>query len=958
MPSSSCPRCESAIQPGQKFCPECGLALAAVCPNCATPYEGSPRFCAECGTQLSAGGAAAPAQATHPSAEPERAAQHAERRHVSVLFADLVGFTTMSEEQDPEEVRELLSSYFDSAREVIERYGGSVEKFIGDAVMAVWGAPVAQEDDAERAVRAALDLVDAARKLSHATQPIELRAAVLTGEAAVTLGRTGQGMVAGDLVNTASRLQSVAPPGSVLVGETTQQATSAAIAYEPAGEQLLKGKQAPIAAWRALRVVAQRGGVGRGEGLEPPFVGRDEELRLLKDQLHATARERKLRLVSIIGQAGMGKSRLAWELLKYVDGLSEDVYWHEGRSPSYGEGVTYWALGEMVRRRCKIAEGDDELTTRASLRTTLAEFVPDEAERRWLEPALAALLGVGEADWDAREQLFAAWRTFFERVADRGMTVLVFEDLQWADSGLLDFIEHLLEWTRDRPILVVTLARPEIVDRRPSWGAGQRAFVALHLEPLSSAAMSELLGGLVPGLPAQDSQRIVERAEGVPLYAVETVRSLVDGGYLVRQGDTYQPAGELTTLEVPATLRALIASRLDALEPADRALLQDASVLGLVFATPALAALTGRPADELEQRLRVLAQRELVALQTDPRSPERGQFRFVQGLIREVAYGTLSRRDRRARHLAAAQYFETLGDDELAGVLASHYVEAYRAAPEGDEGAAVAAQARVALRAAAERAARLHSHEQALAYTAQALAVTFDEAEQNSLRLAAAQSAIRAGVSDRAEEYLRAAIAWFAGRADAAGAGATKAELGSLLLNTSRIDEGMELLQSALSELPDGADDISVRLNGEVARGHLFRGEAQAALEAVSKALEMAERQRETAATLQLLITRSWALKLLGRNMEANALLWGAMQLADAQDDLGPRLRARMNLSAYLATDDPHSGRRIAEEGAALARQFGIAAWAAPLAGNAASACLMIGDLRRIFELFDEFDAG
>ncbi|MEP7377958.1 MAG: adenylate/guanylate cyclase domain-containing protein [Chloroflexota bacterium] len=440
----ACPRCGSATLAGAKFCAECGLGLAVNCPNCATPYEGSPKFCAECGFAFASAPTAASATAAaggdagrRPTAAATPAGPAAERRYVSVLFADLVGFTTLSEQHDPEQVRELLSEYFNVAREVIAGYAGTIEKFIGDAVMAVWGAPLAHEDDAERAVRAALELVSRVRELRLSGAPIELRAAVHSGEAAVTVGLTGEGMVAGDLVNTASRLQSIAPPGVVLVGETTQQATRAAIAYEPAGEQLLKGKQAPVAAWRALRVVARVGGAGREEGLEPPFVGRDEELHLLKDQLHAAEREHKLRMVAITGQAGMGKSRLIWELEKYLDGLAgpELYYWHQGRSPSYGEGVSFWALGEMVRRRAHITEGEDEASTREKLRKTLDDFVPDAQERRWLEPALGVLLGIDEADWGAREQLFSAWRTFFERIADKGPTVLAFEDLQWADNG-------------------------------------------------------------------------------------------------------------------------------------------------------------------------------------------------------------------------------------------------------------------------------------------------------------------------------------------------------------------------------------------------------------------------------------------------------------------------------------------------------------------------------------------
>jgi class 3 adenylate cyclase len=950
----ACPRCGAAILPGQKFCADCGLALGASCPNCGIPYEGSPRFCAECGHQLGGSNAGS---LTGAAAEPAAEAPAAQRRFVSVLFADLVGFTSISEQHDAEEVRDLLSRYFTTARDVIAGYGGAVEKFIGDAVMAVWGAPIAREDDAERAVRAALELVDRARELRLGDHRLELRAAVHSGEAAVTVGRTGEGMVAGDLVNTASRLQSVAPPGMVLVGEATYRATNAAVAFEPAGDHLLKGKQAAVTAWRALRVVARVGGEGREEGLEPPFSGRDEELRLLKDQLHSAERERKLRLISIIGQAGMGKSRLVWELEKYLDGLAGPLYyWHQGRSPSYGEGVTFWALGEMVRRRCRIAEGEDEVSTRAKLRATLAEFVPDPEERRLLEPSLGALLGIDEADWHAREQLFSAWRIFFERIADQGTSILVFEDLQWADSGLLDFIEHILEWTRNKPILLITLARPEIFDRRPNWGVGHRSLIGLHLEPLPDEAMAALLHGLVPGMGAADVQKIVGRAEGVPLYAVEMVRSLLDGGHVVRGAEAYELVRDLPELDIPPTLRALIASRLDGLDPADRGLVADASVIGVVFGLPVLAALTGRPVSELETRLRALAQKELIALETDPRSPERGQYRFVQGLIREVAYGTLGKRDRRTRHLAVARHYEAVGDDELAGVLASHYVEAYRAAPEGAEGEAVAAQARVALRAAAERASRLHSHDQATAYFEQALAVTFDEQEQASVRISAARSARAAGKLGAIEDILRPAIDWYRRQGDGINAARTTAQLAESLLSSSQVDEGVDALQAALADLPADAGSAAIDLYGQLARAHLFRDEPGEALAAVSRALDTAEELGLRGPALQLLITKGWALMGERHPREGVALLMGALRLADQEDDLHSRLRARQNLSGFLSTDDPHLALAIAEEGFALAKQYGLGFHAGALAGNAATSALNIGDLERVLAI--EADLG
>jgi class 3 adenylate cyclase/tetratricopeptide (TPR) repeat protein len=873
------------------------------------------------------------------------------------LFADLVGFTQLSEQQDPEEVRDLLSRYFDVAREVIEGYGGAVEKFIGDAVMAVWGAPVAREDDPERAVRAGLELVSRVKGIQIGVQPLQMRVGVLSGEAAVVPGRVGEGMIAGDLVNTASRLQSVAPPGVVLVGEETHKATSAAIAYEAAGDHVLKGKQAPVPAWRALRVVARVGGAGREEGLEPPFVGREEELRLLKEQLHTAEREGKLRVVAISGQAGLGKSRLIWELEKYLDGLAAPVYyWHQGRSPSYGEGVTFWALGEMVRRRAHIAEGEDDASTRQKLRDTLAEFVPDSAERAWLEPALGALLGIDEANWNAREQLFSAWRTFFERVADHGPTVLAFEDLQWADNGLLDFIEHLLEWTRDKPILVVTLARPELLERRPNFAMGHRALVALHLDPLSDEAMASMLRGLVPALSDKDLARVVARAEGVPLYAVETIRSLVDGCCLARDGDVYRLVGELPPLDVPATLRALISSRLDALDAADRSLLQDASVLGLVFSVSALAALAKSSGDDIEPRLRALAHKELLAFETDPRSPERGQYRFRQGLIQEIAHATLSRRERRSRHLAAARYFETLGDDELAGVLASHYLEAFKAAPEGEEGATIAAQARVALRAAAERALRLHSYQQALSYLDQAIAVTFDEADLNDLRTRAARSAWAAGHLVEAEQYLRVAIAWSQAHGEVERAAEMTAILGGWLLERSRVDEGMTLLERTMAELPTEAQRGAVYLNGQLARGHLFRGEGEPGLVAASRALDGAERLGLRDPMLDLLITKSWALSQSGRYHEGVALLMGAMQMADDQDVLFARTRSRFNLSSYLIIEDPYQALRIAKEGMAIGQQYGLVA--ASMAGNAANAAFVIGDFDEVLRLEASFGEG
>jgi class 3 adenylate cyclase/tetratricopeptide (TPR) repeat protein len=846
----------------------------------------------------------------------------AERRLVSVLFADLVGFTPFAEEKDPEEVRELLGRYFDVAREVVERYGGTVEKFIGDAVTALWGAPVAHEDDAERAVRAALELADAVTALGPG---IQARCGVLTGEAAVTLGAAFQGLVAGDLVNTAARLQAAAPPGAVLVGEATMRASSAAIMYEAAGEQNLKGRATPVPAWRALRVVAERGGRGRSHLPEPPFVGRHEDLRLLRDALTAVGRDGRARLVLITGPAGIGKSRLAWEFEKWTDGVTEPIWWHRGRSPSYGEGITFWALGEMVRRRAGLAETDDEATTRARIAATVAEQVPGEEDRRWVEPALLTLLGLEPAPAGGRDRLFAAWRIFFERIAEKGTTVLLFEDLQWADSGLLDFIEHLLAWSHGSPILVVALARPELLERRPGWGSTARSSTTLALEPLDAAAMRRLLEGFVPGLPEAATRAILDRADGVPLYAVETVRALVAEGRLELADGAYRPTGDLGALTVPASLHSLIASRLDALDPADRALLQAAAVVGQSFPVAALAAATGQDEADLAPHLSTLVRRELLAVEAHPRSPERGQHRFVQSLIREVAYRTLARRDRRALHLAVARWYERLGDEELAGALASHYLEAYRASSSGREADAVAVQARLALRGAAERAAGLGAHGQAIALLEQALEVTAEAAEQAELLLRAARSADAASRYAEGIAFAERAAAAFEAAGDPMGVARAGALRGVILLDAARIAEARDALEATLAGLDDDAEPaVRAEILANLSRALMRSGESARAIEVADRALEIAERYDLELIVAETLNNKGSSLGYLGRWREAVALLEGAVRAARDGGFVGAEVRALSNLGVTIYySGHTRRGREVTGEALALARRLG-----------------------------------
>jgi tetratricopeptide (TPR) repeat protein len=791
-------------------------------------------------------------------------------------------------------------------------------------------------------VRAALELVDAVHSLGLG---IEARAGVMTGETAVTIGAEGQGMVAGDLVNTASRLQSVAPAGTVLVGESTMRATQAAVAFEPMGEQELKGKSAPVTAFRAIRVVANRGGSSRAEGLEAPFVGRDEELRQLKELLHTTARDPRVRLVSITGPAGIGKSRLTWEFEKYVDGLVETIFWHRGRSPAYGEGVTFWALGEMVRRRANLTETDDEATTRSQIADAVAQVVDDPEERVWIERALLALLGVESAPAGGRDALFSAWRVFFERIAERGTTALVFEDLQWADDGLLDFIEHVLEWSKNLPLLVITLSRPDIFDRRPGWASGQRFMTALGLEPLRDEDMRALLAGLVPGLPDRTLGEILMRADGIPLYAVEIVRMLVSDGKLELADGTYRPTGELGDLAVPETLRSLIASRLDALDPVDRTLLQDASILGQRFTLAALAGVTGQDPEALEPRLRNLARREFVDLELDPRSPERGQYGFVQSLIREVAYGTLAKRDRRARHLAAARFYEALGDDELAGALATHYLAAHEASAEGAERDTIAIQARRALKSAGERAAALGSHGQAVTFFSQALAVTSDAPERAALLVLVADSANPSGQHQLAEGSAREAVDAYRATGDEASALRASALLGRILIDVGKLHEAGPALEEALARRSTDTDDVdSAAVLAVLARVYMRLNENELSVAAADRALMAAEHDNAMPIIAEALVNKGTSYGQLGRNHEGRVLLAAAVDLAASLGIYELELRGRNNLSSAWVEDDPKRALRIVLESAELAErmgQGGIRNWQI---GTAAMYMMSIGE--------------
>ena len=714
-----CARCGASLGADDRFCGDCGAPLVT-CPACGEPATTGKRFCRACGSALP--GAPSVVQAAGTAARADGVAlaaasdQHriAERRVCSLLFCDVAGFTPLSESRDPEAVRELLSQYFDVARTVISRYGGVVEKFIGDAVMAVWGAPVAAEGGTERAVRAAMDLVTEVAELgAEAGVPgLAARAGVVTGEVAVTLGAVGEGMVAGDAVNTAARVQAVAEPGQVLVDAATQRLAADGVGFASAGEHALKGKTEPVPLWRATRVLSGVGGVKRLDGLEAPLIGRDAELRTVKDLFHAAAERRVPRLVLVSGPAGVGKSRVGWEFDKYADGLADTVWWHRGRCLPYGEGVAFWALAEIVRQRLGIAEEDSAPTAAQKLADGLDQYVPDPAEQGYIGVRLGRLLGVTAAGDGggplAREELFAGWRLFFERLAAEDPVVLLVEDAQYADAGLLDFLDYLVDWVRDLPIYLLVFARPELGAARPRFGTGRNRST-LTLDPLDPVSMDRLVDALVPGMPAAARRAVTSQAQGVPLFAVETVRALIDRDIVQPVEGVYRLVGDVGELAVPDSLHALLAARLDALDLDMRQLVTDAAVLGFTFPAEALIAVSGRDESEVRAGLDELVRREVLSVSAEPLSPERGSYEFAQEMLRQVGYETLSRRDRKTRHLKVAAYLRTAfaGDgEEVTDVIAHHYLDALNAIPEDPDAAEIRIQAIAALIRAAERAER------------------------------------------------------------------------------------------------------------------------------------------------------------------------------------------------------------------------------------------------------------
>ena len=821
---------------------------------------------------------------------------------VSVLFVDLVGFTSLSEGRDSEDVRALITEYFDVAKEVVDHFGGTVDKFIGDAVMAWWGAETSNEDDAERAVRSALEIVDRVSVLGakHDIEDLTARAAVMTGQASVGPGGNEKGLLLGDMVNAASRMQSLAEPGTVYIGEMTASLVRTAIEIVPMGSHEVKGKEEAIVAYRAMRVMTERGGAGKADVLEPPFVGRASELRLLKDSLHATGRERRPRLVSLVGQGGIGKSRLVREFLKYVDGIAEVVYWHQGRSPSYGNGLSLWALGEMIRQRAGVTEVDDDDTTRDRLNEMVAGFIDDADQGAWIRDRLATLLGIGDSIGSERTELFAAVRALFEAISERGTTVLVFEDLQWADPGLLEFIEDLPDWSQSYPILIITATRPELIDHRPDWGSGRRGFVSLYLPPLTNDEMGEMVRGAVPGIPDEAVAAITASAGGVPLFAVETLRMLLGDGRLVMRDEKASVEGDLTHLEVPSTVQAVIAARLDRLPPEERELARDAAVLGQSFILEALAALNEEDVDKVERRLAGLVRHEILEIVRDPRSPERGQYHWVQSLLREVAYERIAKTDRHHLHLLAARYYSELGDPELAPVTAAHYLSA-RETASGDS-ADLDLELTGALDAALHRALLMHAHEQVISLAGMALDVVSAERAAD-LHATAARAATRISDQVEATRHVESLMAL----ANESGkpallhlAMAVTAEVYNGFRQSERV---LDIVSPHVEAHPDlDSDPNLTRAAAQLARARLLSGDASPeAIALVDKTLGAAEKHGLLQDVASTMITLGTALSAERPN-QGVALIKGGIEICEEHGFMDEMLRGLINLG-YASPD-------------------------------------------------------
>lgn len=880
-----------------------------------------------------------------------------ERKFATILFADIVDSTALGEREDPEVVRALVTHAFERLADVAESHGGTLEKFIGDAILAVFGVPVTHEDDPERAVRAALEMQDA---LDGET--LSLRIGIEAGEVLVDLDRVGGSrdrMLTGDAVNVAARLQQRAEPGSVLVGPTVHAATTHTVAYRALPPLEVKGKARPLAAWEAVRMRTARG-ERAALGVEARLVGRDDELALLERTFRWVCAERRPALVTILGSAGVGKSRLARELGHRLGEVDPTARMKQGRCFAYGN-VSYSALAEAVKAECEIHEDDSPETVAEKIARKADELFGD----RELAPHLQALVGADEGPALSREDLFDAWRRFLERNAARSPLVLVLEDIHWADDGLLDFIDHLADWAQG-PLLVLTLARPELLERRPTWGGGKRNYSAIYLEPLTRAETRELLVDLLAeDLPDELAKSVVERSEGNPLFAEEIVRMLIDRGVLRPTGtggwDVTDGSAEV---EIPRSVYGLISARLDSLPADEKALLQDASVIGRLFWVGAVARLAGRDPGETQALLGRLRVKEIVLPHEPAAFSGEQEFAFRHVLIRDAAYESLPKSQRSERHLAVARWAdEQAGErrEELAELLASHYVQALRYLDElgvRDDPRPIAEREGLRwARAAGERALRLWQQHEAVRWLRIALELTQRVGLANDELAALWEAYATAG--EEAVPYrevasaLQSALELYEALGRDRDAGRIEAHLAYVAQQLGELEDVLPWAERALARLEPLGDSRDLAVALHVLGWYEFRTvrfeEAEAHLR---RALEMAERIGDTVVRAHSVVSLAFVYQQTQRGDESLALFEDALALAREAGDLSLLLRVLVHIEGALEEfrGDYQRAIELAHEGLEVAQRAGNTA-------NRAWTAQMLSDLMLDLGRLDESEA-
>lgn len=683
------------------------------------------------------------------------------RKTVTIVFTDVVGSTSLGERLDPELLRRVMTTYFDRMRGVLEHHGGTVEKYIGDAVVALFGIPELREDDALRAVRAASEMRAALEELNGELEDrygvrIEARTGVNTGEVLAEDARADAPLTA-DAANTAARLEQTAAAGEILIGDPTYRLVRDAVQVESAGPLELKGKAEPLAAWRLTQVSPEGPGIARR--LDSPIVGRDDELSLLRQAFDRAAEGGSCRLVTVLGPPGVGKSRLAAEFIDWLEGRATVL---RGRCLPYGDGITYWPVAEVVREAAAITEGDapEEATSK------LTALLGGDGETVTIAERLGSVLGLTDATSPAQETFWAV-RRLLEALAERDPLVVVYDDIQWGEATFLDLVEYLAGWSAGAPILLLCLARPDLVDTRPAWGAGVPDAASIRLEPLTEEDSERLIDNLLGQAPLdlEVRARIRQAAEGNPLFVEEILRMLVDDGVLHRDDGRWAAAGDFSSIAIPATINALLAARLDRLSQEERAVIQRASVVGKVFWWGAVAELSPGPEQAtVGGHLQALVRRELVRSDRSRFSGE-DAFRFSHILIRDAAYAGTTKQLRAELHERFAGWLERRAADQLTEfeeIVGYHLEQAHRYHVElgldGEAGAQLAARAAEHLAAAGERAlARVDIHAAITLLSRASSLMEAGDPERVALLVDLAEALTDGGQIERAREVLREA---------------------------------------------------------------------------------------------------------------------------------------------------------------------------------------------------------